>query len=392
MRRIAVFTGSRAESDLLRPLMRRLDAFPDVDLTVVAGGAHLLRGGGEALDAIRADGLSVLEAPSFDEDGALPLHDVMAASLRAHGAALARLGPDLAVVLGDRYEMFCFAVAATTLLIPLAHIHGGELTGGALDDSFRHAVTKMSLLHFASCEEHRRRIIRLGEHPDRVWNVGAPGVENVLTLPLPSEEDIRRDLGIRPGHPFLVCAVHPVTLEPGAGMIAARNLLAVLDGLPDHDVVLTAANEDPEGREITALLRDAARRHPERMHFSVTLGAARHLGAARCAAAFAGNSSSGIIEIPSLGTPVVDIGSRQEGRMRSEAVIRCGISEDAIREALLGALSPEARRRAEQCPNPYDGRGTSERIAGILRDHPLDGGVRKTFFDVPFSGWDGGGS
>ena len=384
MRRIAVFTGTRAEYDLLRPVLLHMRVDHSVEPVVIVSGTHLLTAYGRTADAIYADGFSHIDVPLFEENKEIPaLYKTMSSALELYGEVLEGLRPELALVLGDRYETFCFALCALTRLVPLAHVHGGELTLGAMDDVFRHCITKMSLLHFTSCEEHRARVIQLGEDPGRVWNFGAPGVENALNLELPSAESVRKELGIRPEHPFFLCALHPVTLRPGSALASAHAVLKALDAFPEYDAVFTASNADPEGRDITSLFQQDARRCPRSRHFFPSLGAVRYLGAAKHSCAVVGNSSSGIIEIPSLGVPVVDIGARQAGRVRSEAIIHCEPTEEEILAALRRALSPEGRQQAMTAFNPYEGKDTAKRIAEILCRHPLDSGMEKTFFDMP---------
>lgn len=384
MRRLAFFTGARSDYDLLRPLI--LLASRKAPTTVLISGAHLSNDFGHTADLVRADGFHCLEAPILREGAPeQPLHEIMGNALKTYGAFLERLGPELLVLLGDRYETFCAALAAFTLGMPIAHLHGGELTLGAMDDSFRHCITKMSYLHFASCERHRRRIIQLGESPERVWNFGAIGVENAMKLPDPPA-GFMEGLGISGGRPFFVCTVHPVTLEPGSGLKQAGNTLRVFDYFPEYDIIFTASNADPEGAEISALFRDASNNN-ERYHFFESLGARRYLQAARMAAAVIGNSSSGIIEVPSLGTPVVNAGKRQKGRVCSKAVIHCEGSEQAMVSALRAAVGPKAREIAQKTPNPYQGEDTSGSIARMLLYFQLPKVREKIFFDMQAAGF-----
>lgn len=380
MRRLAFFTGSRSDYDLLRPLIflaRRHATEP----SVLISGSHLLSAFGRTADAIKADGFHCLEAPVLHENSPeRPLHKIMGSALKIYGDLLEQLEPELLVLLGDRYETFCAAIAASTLRLPIAHLHGGELTFGAIDDYYRHCITKMSYLHFASCEQHRRRIIQLGEAPERVWNFGAIGVENAMNLPKPAS-GFMENLGISGNRSFFMCTMHPVTLEPGSGLEQAANILRAFDFFPEYDVVFTASNADPEGSQISGLLKDASNKHG-RYHFFESLGTCRYLQAAGMAAAVVGNSSSGIIEIPSLGTPVINVGNRQKGRTCSEAVIHCDGAEQALVSALQSAVDPRTREIARRTPNPYQGGDTSGRIANVLLNFQLPKVTEKNFFDL----------
>lgn len=383
-RRVAVFTGTRAEYSLLRPVLSGLRSAEDVDLSLIVGGSHFSTEHGNTVEEIINDGfipdvrvpLSRLGGSSADicADMGIALHGV--------GEGLSRLAPDILVVLGDRYETLAAATAATLCGCPLAHIHGGEITEGAVDDAFRHAVTKMSHLHFASCDIYRQRIIQLGEQPDNVFTVGALGVENVLRQPMLSEVEIRRVLGLETGQPYILCTFHPVTLEPGAEREQLLVFLQALDGYPQYTIVFTGANADAGGAEINHALEAWAAKQPGRARLFPSLGNIRYLSAARYAACVAGNSSSGIVEIPSLGTPVLDIGARQKGRVRSAAVLHGEPVFPILRDALATVLSEEHAVRAKQATNPYEKPGTSEAIVSQLRSRSLKGILNKKFYSI----------
>lgn len=381
MRHLAFFTGTRAEYDLLRPLILKAKD-SEANLSVIASGTHLLASHGHTIDALKKDGLNYIEVPILHENSVEePLYAIMGNALQKYGEILGKINPDLLVVLGDRYETFCAAIASTVLRIPIAHLHGGELTLGALDDAFRHSITKMAYFHFTSCEEHRKRVIQLGEEPDRVWNFGAIGVENALAIPNPPV-DLKKRLGIGKDRQFLLCTVHPVTLEPGAGIEIARNILDALKEFSEFDVLFTAANADPEGQEITEIFWNASSDLTGRFHFCPSLGFPGYLWAATQASAVIGNSSSGIIEIPSLNTPVINIGNRQKGRVCSDAVINCGASSASIINAMRCALNEQYKEKIQLIDNPYESRETSRRIAQILLNHDLPRPPEKSFFDL----------
>jgi UDP-hydrolysing UDP-N-acetyl-D-glucosamine 2-epimerase len=387
MRTICIFTGTRAEYGLLRPLMRALEATPDVTLKLLASGSHVAQANGATWHEIANDGLRIDERAEVLMDSATEtgVYTAMGLGMIRYGDVFRRLAPDLLVLLGDRYEAFAAAAAAAVCRIPIAHLHGGELSYGALDDAFRHAITKLSQLHFASTQGHRHRIIQLGEHPDRVFAVGALGVENIRTVELYGPEETARRLGMDPAQPYFLATFHPATLSAKPPGTQVRALLDALDAFPDHAVVMTGANADAGGLAINRLLAERAgihARRPERYRFHMSLGTQLYLSAARHAAAVLGNSSSAIIEVPTLGVPSVDIGPRQAGRTRGDSVIACGDETPAIIEAIQRALSPAFRRLAAAADNPYERPGTAARIARELVSQDLTELLSKTFYDL----------
>lgn len=381
MRRIAVFTGTRADYGLLRPLLFQLQTNPDVELLLLVSGGHLSAAQGMTVQEIEADRLPIAARIDLKLD-TLPLYACMALALEGVARSLEQLQPDLLVLLGDRYEAMGAAQAATVLNIPLAHISGGDSTEGSIDEAFRHSITKMSHLHFPSCEVYRQRIIQLGESPERVWNVGALGVENVRNLPLLSEDQIRTALEIPLQRDYLLCTFHPATIDGGLEEAQLAELLAALDTFMELDVVVTGANADQGGNAINRLLQDwACKQHPRVRLFS-SLGVVRYLSAAKYAAGVVGNSSSGVVEIPSLGTPVLDIGTRQQGRIRSDMVLHCQPQRKEIIAALRCLLTQEYRERARNGHNPYAGKNTAQRICHTLCTCSLDGILLKKFYDI----------
>ena len=384
MRTVAVFTATRAEYGLLRPLLLRLRESRQCRLQLIVSGTHLSHAHGYTLTEIQHDGFEpdATIPLDFSKDSPGHLCGALGTMIAETGASLARLQPDIFVLLGDRYECLGAATAAAMMQIPVAHIHGGEITRGALDDSFRHAVTKLSHLHFTSCEPYRQRVIQLGEQPDRVWNVGALGVENALSLPLFDETAVRDYLHLEAGRPYFLCTFHPVTLEPGQEETQWREMQQALERYANHAVVVTGANADPGGGLINRMLAQWGRQQPERVRLFDSLGVLRYLSAAKYAACVVGNSSSGIIEIPSLGVPVVNIGDRQQGRIASPAVLHCPPEEDAIIASLTQALTPGCREHARVTPNPYEKAETSAAIAEILLTFPLRSILKKVFFDI----------
>ncbi len=386
MRTICVFTGTRAEYGLLRPLLRQIERAPALHLQLLVSGTHLSAAHGMTVGEIEADGFPIRERVPMLDDGDTPLDAcrAMARGLEGMAEALDRLRPDVLVVLGDRYEAFCAATAATLLGIPIAHIHGGEATYGAVDEALRHAITKMAHLHFTSTEAYRQRVIQLGEHPDRVVRVGALGIETIRALAPTGRAELADDLGFALDQPFLLVTLHPETRRRGTAADLTRALLRALQQVEGPRILFTRANADPEGHEINRLLEAWAAAHPERAALHASLGIERYLGAMRHAAAVVGNSSSGLLEAPAMGIPSVDIGGRQAGRVRPLSVVHCARDADAIAAAIERAIDPAFRERVADQDNPYEAPVLpSQAIAESLWTAPLDGLLAKRFHDLP---------
>lgn len=389
MRRICVVTGTRADYGLLEPLMRLIAQDPALLLNVVASCMHLSPAFGQTVRLIEEDGYVVDERVEMllSSDTELGAAKSTGLGVISMADALTRLAPDVVVILGDRFEALSAAVAAYMLRIPIAHIHGGELTEGALDDGIRHAITKLSLLHFTSTEAYRRRVIQLGEQADRVFDVGALGVDNVLSAPMLSERELSSALGVQMRHPLFVVTFHPVTLEAGQATAQMQALLDALDSVEPGTVIITRPNADPGNTTIDELIDGYVARNPNVSAFQA-VGHVRYLSAVRAADVVIGNSSSGIIEAPALGTPTVNVGTRQDGRIKSPSVIDCEPEADAIVDAIRRALEPVFRdeARAHAASGPYGDGHAAERILEVLKAADLsEGALRKRFFDMPES-------
>lgn len=385
-RKICIVTGTRAEWGLLSPLAAKLKERPDVELMIVATNMHLLARYGHTIDEIRREGFTVDEEVRMDAES-----DTRTDTARATGRcmqgmaeAFARLNPDAVVVLGDRYELLAVASAAVIMRIPIIHLHGGEISEGAIDDSIRHAITKLSTVHLTSAEAHRRRVIQLGEQPDRVYNIGAIGVANALALePLPKNE-LEDFIGMPVDRRTLLVTYHPVTADDSATPEELfRRLLSALDKVEDIRVIFTYPNNDAGGAPIIDLIDAWTARHPGRAVAFASMGMRRYLSALHYAGAVVGNSSSGIIEVPSMGIPTVNIGNRQRGRLAAESVINCPDDTGAIAEAIGRALTPEAREFAGNCRNPYFQPDTVERAAEIIATLPDSVFTPAPFYDLP---------
>lgn len=367
--KICVSTGTRAEYGLVYWLMRDLVDHPDFELQVAVSAMHLLPAFGETVNFIRADGFRIdAEIPCLDDDDSdLGMAHGYVRAMSGFVAAFDRLKPDILVLLGDRFEALAAAVAATLLHIPIAHIHGGEVTLGAIDDTFRHAITKMTHLHFAAAEPYARRIVQMGEAPERVYNVGAVGLDNFMRLTLPDAESLAADLGVDIQRPYALVTYHPVTMGGSSPLGGLEQLLSALEAFPDMPVIITKANADPGGRVINARLETFEAAHRDRVKLVASLGQTRYLAAMKHAGLVVGNSSSGLIEAPAVNVPSVNVGDRQDGRLRAKSVIDVPDEETAIVAAMKTALAPEFRSAIAADKPPYGrpGNATGAIIAAL---------------------------
>jgi GDP/UDP-N,N'-diacetylbacillosamine 2-epimerase (hydrolysing) len=386
MRNICIFTGSRAEYGLLRGVLSEIETAPTLQLQMLASGMHLSPEFGMTIQEIRADGFEPDETIEIllSSDTPTAICKSMGLAMIGYGEALQRLKPDMVVVLGDRFETFCMAAAAQVCRVPLAHIHGGETTEGAIDEAFRHSITKMSHLHFASCEAYRQRIIQLGEAPDRVFNVGALGVENIRRMSLMGRSELAATIGFNLEKHYFLVTFHPVTLEKSTSEGQFQSLLEALDAFPEFNVIFTKANADTDGRVINRMIDEYAEKYPERCLAVTSLGVHRYLSAMKYATAVLGNSSSGIIEAPPFKIPTVNIGDRQKGRIQAASTLNCSPDANAMRQTIGRALSPAFQESLSGISNPYDRPGTCSTIVGLLEKADIFAITKKTFHDVRF--------
>jgi UDP-hydrolysing UDP-N-acetyl-D-glucosamine 2-epimerase len=372
MRKIVVFTGTRAEYGLLYWLMKAIQQSSDLELQILVSGMHLAPQFGETWKEIEADGFKIDETVEMLLASDSPIGVVKSMGLATIGFAdaLARLSPDLLFVLGDRFETLALAQAALIMKIPIAHAHGGELTLGAYDDAIRHAVTKMASLHFVAAEEYRHRVIQMGEETSRVFNVGALGLEHVVRTENFSLGELAEALQI-PLHKYFLVTYHPVTVADEPVEVTFAALLQVLDDWPEYQVLFTYPNADNGGHIIIQMLEDYCQIHSKRAFAVKSLGFKKYLSAVAHAEAVIGNSSSGIIEVPAFGLPTVNIGLRQEGRLAADSILHSHTDYVAIKEALNKALSPSFKEKCRQVDNPYGNGQVSARILPVLKYHAL---------------------
>jgi UDP-hydrolysing UDP-N-acetyl-D-glucosamine 2-epimerase len=383
-RRICVVTGSRAEYGLLFWLLRELRDAPDVQLQLVATGMHLSPEFGNTAHVIEADGFAIDAKVEMllSADSAVAITKSTGLGVIGFADAFARLRPELLVVLGDRFEILAAAQAAFLARIPIAHLHGGEATEGALDDGMRHAITKLSQLHFVAAEPYRRRVIQMGERPERVFNFGAPGLDQLRHLQWLDRTALETALGMSLQPPLFVVTYHPVTLQAGGPAQPVGELLAALDRFPNATIVLTYPNADESGRAVIGMIDEYARTRAPRVRAFVSLGQPNYLSLLRECSVVIGNSSSGLIEAPALRKATVNVGERQRGRLRAASVIDCAEHADAIAAAIDRALSAEFQTALAQVESQYGQGGASAAIATVLRTTPLDGLLRKGFRDL----------
>jgi GDP/UDP-N,N'-diacetylbacillosamine 2-epimerase (hydrolysing) len=383
-RKICVITGTRAEYGLLRWVMQGIKDDPQLDLQIVATGMHLSPEFGLTYRAIEEDGFQIdrkVEALT-SSDTAVGIAKSMGLGLIGFADALSELQPDLIVVLGDRFEIFAAVAAALVARIPVAHLHGGEKTEGAFDEALRHSITKMSHLHFVAAEEYRQRVIQLGEQPDHVFRVGGLGVDAIQRLSLLSRAELEAALGFRLGSKNLLVTFHPVTLERATAEAQMAQLLAALAELEDTHLIFTFPNADTGGRALIGMVEQFVARHPNARAYA-SLGQLRYLSCVSHVDAVVGNSSSGLMEVPSFRKGTVNIGDRQRGRLQAASVINCEPNRQSIAAALKRLYSTGFQASLQEVRNPYGDGGASEKVVEILKHHPLAALLKKTFHDLP---------
>lgn len=381
MRKIALVTTSRADYGIQSRLVRELQDDPDIDFSLIVSGSHLSETHGMTVREIERDCIQIAAKVDIGIDDEKDVARIMARAVVGFSDVLAKIRPDICVLLGDRYEMMAAAIACTLNNIVVAHIHGGEATEGATDEAFRHAITKAAHLHFTSCEAYRRRVMQLGEHPSRVFNVGALGVENVHLVDAVPKEQLASDLGVAFQRRNLLVTFHPATFERGEAGRQADELIGALSTFEDTMIVFTHPNADAESDEVVQRIVKFVAEH-KNAHLFSSLGVRRYLSLVRYVDAVVGNSSSGIIEVPSLKTATVNIGDREGGRIRAESVIDCQPDRQSIISAIQLAFSEDFRKKLTSVENPYDKPNTAETILKTLKGFNINSILKKKFYDI----------
>lgn len=383
MKKICVITGTRAEYGLLSKLMKRIKDCPDMQLQIIATNMHLSPEFGLTYREIEADGFRIDKKVEM-----LLSSDTRNATTKSLGLgiigfadAFEALTPDVVVILGDRYEMLGAASAALLYGIPIAHISGGDVTEGAYDDAIRHSISKMSHLHFTSAEEYRQRVIQLGEQPDRVFNFGAIGLDNMRKIQFLDRQSLEQSMGFEIGEDCILVTYHPVTMERNSAESQFGALLKAIDRVGCR-VIFTKPNSDSDGRVIIKMIDEYVAANSDKAACYTSLGYMRYLSALQFVKAVVGNSSSGILEVPSFGIPTVNIGDRQKGRLRADSVIDCNTDVDSIEKAIRDALSEEWQTIARNATNPYEQPGTVARIFEVLQQCDLSQMKQKRFYDI----------
>jgi len=387
-RKICVVTGTRADYGLLYWLLKEIQADDELELQIIATGMHLSPEFGLTYKTIIKDGFKINEKIEMllSSDTPVGITKSIGVGMIGFADALERLKPDIMVVLGDRYEILAAAQAAVIARIPIAHIHGGERTEGAIDEVIRHSITKMALLHFTSNIEHRKRVIQLGEHPNRVYNVGAVGLDNISKLDLLDLDEFEQSINLKLRKISFLVTYHPVTLSNADPKKEIHALIEALDQYKEASIIFTQANSDTNGRIINELIKQYVEKNTERMIMVKTLGQLRYLSAIKHTDAVIGNSSSGLIEVPALKKPTINIGNRQKGRLRGASVIDCYENSKSIKEAIDKALSKHFQEVIRNAENPYEAGDVAQKIINILRNADLSAKIiMKQFYDLEFT-------
>lgn len=383
--KVAAVTATRAEFGMLTDLLRGIHESSYLDLKLIVTGTHLLEEFGDTVRYIQSAGIpiscTVNEITHAHTD--LEVANQVGAGIGGFAKALSELEPDMIVILGDRYEMLAASIASFFLGIPILHIHGGEVTEGAFDDSIRHTITKLASLHCVAHETYARRVIQLGEHPDSVHVVGGLGADGLSRATLKSRAELESDLNIKIRDPLLLVTQHPVTSGPRDTLLEATELIHALNHFEEATVIFTMPNADPEHRVLEEIFRGAVEDRRERWYFFKSLGQVNYWSLMAEASAVVGNSSSGILEAPSLGVPTVNIGHRQKGRIFAPSIVSCEPTADSIVATLRLALEPRFRKGLKNLASPFSKPDAAERILTIITSRSAQKWPNKVFYDIP---------
>lgn len=383
MKKICVVTGTRAEYGLLYWLMKGIQADPDLDLQLIVTGMHLSPEFGLTYEEIEKEfKINKKIEMLLSSDTAIGISKSVGLAQISFAESFEDLQPDLVIVLGDRYEIFAASSAAMIARIPIAHIHGGETTEGAFDEAIRHSITKMSHLHFTATEQYHNRVIQLGEAPERVFNFGGMGIENIKRLKLLDKEEFERSIDFKLAEKNILITFHPVTLEKSTARQQFIELLEALDELDDTHLIFTKANSDTDGRIINKLIDEYANANPLKAKAFISLGQLRYLSALQFMDAVVGNSSSGLSEAPSFKIATVNIGDRQKGRIKATSVIDCDPDKASITKNLKEVYTLEMKKILEQSDNPYGDGLASLEIINIIKKTNIDNLLKKKFYDL----------
>ena len=384
-RKICFFTGSRAEFGIMHDLMHRVANDENCQLQIVATNMHLSPEFGLTYREIEADGLNVDKKVEMllSSDTSNGIVKSMGLGMIGFADALEDLQPDLAIILGDRYEMLAAAAACLIYKVPIAHLGGGDITEGAYDNAIRHSISKMSSLHFTSTVENRQRLIQMGEQPERVFWVGGLGLEEILDSPIMTLEELEQSIDFKLGPKYLVVTFHPVTMENHTAEGQCMNLLKVLEEVNSaYKLLFTLPNSDTDGRIIISLINEFVNANKERRFAIQSLGKKRYFSALKYASAVIGNSSSGLVEAPSFHIPTLNIGNRQQGRTHGDSVFDVVANYEEIKKGLNKILTDDFRKKAQKTMNPYEKVGTLDAIFNAISTYPLENLTKKKFYKI----------
>ena len=380
--KVCVVTGTRAEYGLLYGLIKEVESDKDMQLQLIVTGMHLSSEFGLTYKEIEKDfkiDKKIEMLLSSDTD--LGVSKSMGLAQISFSEAYEELTPNIVIVLGDRYEIFSAVSAAMISRVPIAHLHGGEATEGLIDEAIRHSITKMSHLHFVSTEEYKNRVIQLGEHPNRVFNVGAIGIDNIKKIKLYSKNEFEKSIDFTLNKKNILVTFHPVTLEKSTAKEQFQELLNSIDELRDTNIIFTKSNSDTDGRIINQMINEYISYNNNTVSFD-SMGQLRYLSALKFVDAVVGNSSSGLIEAPSFGIGTINIGDRQKGRINCESVLNCNASKESINNAFFELYSKRFQNVLREVINPYGNGGTSEKIINIIKNFNLKNILKKSFYDL----------
>lgn len=385
MKKICIITSTRADYGLLVPIIEKIKNDKNLKLQLIVTGMHLSPEFGLTYKQIEEDGYEITEKIEIllSSDTAVGISKSMGLTMISFSEAFERIKPDLIIALGDRYEIFSAVSTAHISKIPIAHLYGGETTQGAFDESLRHCISKMSYLHFTSTEEYKKRVIQLGENPNRVFNVGALGVENIKNMKLLSKEELEKQIDFELHDRYALVTFHPVTLEKSTSKIQFRNLLNALEEIQDLKVIFTKSNSDTDGRILNKMIDDFVMKNPKKYKAFVSMGQLRYLSAMKYSCMVIGNSSSGIVEAPSFKIPTINIGDRQKGRIQGETIINSyPCKEDILRSIQIATVNIE-NSSYKNVINPYGDGCTSEKIIKeIKKQLEIKINLKKKFYDI----------
>lgn len=384
MRKICVVTGSRAEYGLLSRLMRLIKEDDELTLQVIATNTHLSPEYGLTFQEIEKDGFNIDKKVIMllSSDTANAITKSVGLATIGFADAYEDLKPDLLLVLGDRFEILAAVTAALFFKIPVAHLHGGEISEGAYDDAIRHSITKMSHLHFTSTEDYRKRVIQLGEDPNRVFHVGSIGIDNIKHLHLIPKHKLEDSLEFKFGKKCALVTFHPVTLESNSTEIQIRSILDALKSIEDLNILFTLPNSDTDGYIISKMINQFVIENKNRSIVFKSLGQLRYFSSLQFVDAVIGNSSSGIIEVPSFGIPTLNIGNRQQGRIKAKSIVDCDVTFEDVSSNLRIVLSTSFKENYKQCTNPYEKGNTAIEILKIIKYFELKSIIKKRFYNI----------